>query len=127
MNVLDENIPDAQRQLLQVWRIRARQIGRELGSKGMQDDQVIPLLQSLGRATFFTLDKDFANSRLCHPSYCLVYLDVEDGEAADFVRRVLRHPGLNTRAKRMGSVVRASHPGLRIWRRNVVEQVLPWP
>ncbi len=127
MTVLDENIPESQRALLRAWRIRARHIGAELGAKGLQDDQVTPLLQSLGRVTFFTLDKDFANARLCHPSYCLVYLDVEDDEVAAFVRRLLRHPDLNTRAKRMGAVVRASHARPRIWRRNAVERLLPWP
>ena len=54
-------------------------------------------------------------------------LYVRDEDAARFVRRVLRHPELNTRAKRMGAVVRASEPGLRVWRRNEAEQALPWP
>jgi hypothetical protein len=38
---------------------------------------------------------------------------------AVFVRRVLRHPELDTKAKRMGTVVRVSHAGFSIWRRNV--------
>jgi hypothetical protein len=127
MNILDENFPDDQRQRLQAWRIRVRKIGRDLGAKGMQDEQVIPLLQSIGRVTFFSLDIDFLNARLCHPAYSLVYLAVEDDEAASFVRRVLRHPALNTQAKRMGAVVRASDSGVRIWRRNESEQAIPWP
>lgn len=36
MNVLDENIPDNQRQLLRSWRIHVRQIGHEVGRQGMK-------------------------------------------------------------------------------------------
>jgi len=38
MNILDENIPEDQRQLLRSWRILARQIGHEVGRPGMQPD-----------------------------------------------------------------------------------------
>ena len=31
MNILDENIPEDQRQLLRGWRIRARQVGHDVG------------------------------------------------------------------------------------------------
>ena len=55
------------------------------------------------------------------------YLPVRDDHAARFVRRVLRHPALNTQAKRMGAVIRASEAGLRVWRRNEAEQALAWP
>jgi EAL domain-containing protein (putative c-di-GMP-specific phosphodiesterase class I) len=44
MNILDENIPEDQRQLLRGWRIPARQIGHEVGRSGMQDGESIPLL-----------------------------------------------------------------------------------
>ncbi|MCC7370405.1 MAG: hypothetical protein IT306_18410 [Chloroflexi bacterium] len=127
MNILDENVPASQRALLLAWRIRIRQIGFEVASKGIKDEQIIPLLRSLGRATFFTLDRDFADPRLCHQAYCLVYLDVEDYDAAATVRRILKHPMLNTQAKRFGAVVRASHTGILIWRRNADEQTLSWP
>jgi hypothetical protein len=43
------------------------------------------------------------------------------------VRRVLRHPRLNTQAKRMGTVVRASHRGLGVWRPHAQEEeVIRW-
>jgi hypothetical protein len=43
------------------------------------------------------------------------------------VRRVLRHPRLNTQAKRMGTVVRASHRGLGIWQLHAQEEeVILW-
>jgi hypothetical protein len=43
------------------------------------------------------------------------------------VRRVLRHPRLNTQAKRLGAVVRASHRGLGVWRLHAqAEEVILW-
>lgn len=69
----------------------------------------------LKSATFFTLDSDFYKRHLCHPGYCLVYLDVEDDEVATFVRRFLRHPSFDTQVKRMGKVVRIRSARLRIW------------
>ncbi len=42
MNILDENIPKNQRQLLESWRIRIRQIGFNIGQRGMQDAEIIP-------------------------------------------------------------------------------------
>ena len=114
MIVLDENIPEDQRQLLRGWRVRVHQIGDELGRKGMKDDQILPLLRQLSGATFVTRDFDFWDRGLCHMRYCLVVLDLSADEAATFVRRVLRHPQLNTKAKRMGCVVRVDHLGIEV-------------
>ncbi len=72
-------------------------------------------LHGLNRPTFFTLDNDFFNPRLRHGQYCLIYLDVAQYESAAFIRRTLKHPDLSTKAKRMGKVIRVSHPGLMIW------------
>ena len=65
MNVLDENIIESQRQLLRSWRIRAKQIGHEIGRAGMKDDEIIPLLQRTRRVTFFTRDSGFYQPRNC--------------------------------------------------------------
>lgn len=54
-------------------------------------------------------------------------MDVRPYEGAEYVRRVLRHPAANTRAKRMGALVRVSPGGVRVWRRNGAEQAFPWP
>jgi len=116
MNILDENVLEDQRHLLRSWRFPFRQIGYEVGRKGMEDEEIIPFLVSLRHPTFFTLDADFYKRDLCHERYSLVYLDVRQSEAAIFVRRVLRHHDLNTQAKRMGTVVRASHTRLALWR-----------
>jgi hypothetical protein len=116
VNILDENIPENQRRLLQSWRIAVRQIGQDIGRMGMQDDTIIPFLLKHRRPTFFTRDLGFYHRRLCHARYSLVCLAVDKYEAALFIRRLLRHREFNTQAKRMGAVVRVSHTGLSVWR-----------
>jgi hypothetical protein len=127
VNILDENIIDSQRRLLNSWRISVRQIGYEIGQKGMKDREIIPFLHQLNQPTFFTRDDDFYERRLCHAGYCLVYLDVRKEEAAIFVRRVLRQTAFKTKAKRIGKVIRASHVGLALWNLNAgKEEYLDW-
>jgi hypothetical protein len=82
----------------------------------MKDDEIIPLLHQLDRPTFFTRDGDFYDRRLCHEGHCLVHLHVEEEMVAEFVRRLLRHRQLNTKAKRMGWVIRVAPAGLTFWR-----------
>lgn len=116
MNVLDENIPpDDQRDQLHAWRIRVRQVGLDLAAKGVKDDALVPFLLTLRSPTFFTRDRGFYNRRLCHARYCLVVLDLGDERVAEYVRRFLHHRAFNTRAKRMGSVVRVSPFGITAW------------
>ena len=127
MIILDENIPDSQRQLLRSWRIRVVQVGRELGRPGTRDEAILPLLRRLQRATFFTRDVRFYLPAHRHTGYCLVTLAVGEDEAASFVRRVLRYPTLNTWAKRRGKVLRVTHTSLRLWRLHAeVEEKLEW-
>jgi hypothetical protein len=113
--VLDENIPASQRQLLRSWRIRVVQVGREIARPGALDEAIVPLLRRLSRATFFTRDLRFYDAIYRHRAYCLVTLAISEEEAAFFIRRVLRHPALNTHAKRAGKIVRVTHVGLRLW------------
>lgn len=115
MNILDENILEGQRQLLLRWHVPFRQIGYEVGRKGLTDDEIIPFLLRFRQPTFFTLDRDFYDRLLCHKRYGLVFLDVAQSEAAIFVRRLLRHPEFDTHSKRMGSIIRALHSGLKVW------------
>ena len=97
MNVLDENIVATQRELLRSWKIHLRRIGGEVGRAGMKDrSEIIPLLHTLRRPTFFTRDHDFYKPDLCHPGYCLVFLDVAFDEAAEFIRRLLQHAAFRT-------------------------------
>lgn len=115
MNILDENIIETQCRILRAWRIRYRQIGSDIGTVGMKDMEIVSLLHNQNRPTFFTRDDDFFERSLSHPGYCLVHTAVEKNEVAVFIRRFLRHPRSNTKAKRMGSVVRITHTGLLIW------------
>jgi hypothetical protein len=128
MNVLDENIVVSQRQRLAAWKLHFRRIGGEVGRFGMKDcNQIIPLLHTLRRPTFFTRDRDFYHPMLCHSKYCLVYLDVDFDEVAEYIRRFLRHPAFRTQAQRMGKVVRVRHSGLTYWQvRQNVERIVSW-
>lgn len=127
MNILDENILASQRQMLRSQHVPIRQVGHDVGRKGMKDDEIIPLLCSLRRPTFFTRDLGFYERDLCHARYCLVCMVVRKNEAAAFVRRLLRHPEFDTQAKRMGTVIRVSRRGLRVWRLHAEQEIaLSW-
>ncbi len=123
MNLLDENVRQDQRDLLHAWGLAVQQIGPDVGRKGMTDEEIIPLLHKLRDATLFTRDLGFAERKLCHARYCLVILVVRKDEVAIYIRRILRHPKLDTKAKRMGAVIRVSHAGFSIWRRNATKKV----
>ena len=115
MLILDENFPENQRQLLLKRRMAVRQVGYEVGRKGLKDNEIVSLLYQLQNPTFFTLDSDFYKPKLCHLHYCLVYLDVGQNEAAFFVRRFMRQPGYKTYNQRKGKVIRISHIGISVW------------
>jgi len=115
MNILDENIPEGQRQLLRSWRVQAKQIGHDIGRQGMKDEEIIPFLHKLRHTTFFTRDLGFYHRQLSHANYSLVILAVGQYEAASFIRRFLQHPQFKTKSTRMGKVVRITHSGIQIW------------
>jgi hypothetical protein len=125
--VLDENLPAGQRRLLRSWRIPLRVIGVDVATWGTDDAALLPVLQHLPQPTFFSLDKDFYRPEWAHGRYSLVWLDVRGRQAAEFIRRFLRHPAFNTQAKRMGPVVRVHAGGLSCWRiGRRVQDPLPW-
>jgi hypothetical protein len=127
MNILDENIPDSQRLLLRSWRIKVFQIGHEVSHQGIKDEDIIPLLHRLRTVTFFTRDMGFYHRHVCHIDYCLVCLSVGQYEVASFIRRFLRHPSFNTKAKRIGKVIRLTHLGLHVWRLHAErEETIDW-
>jgi hypothetical protein len=128
VNLLDENIPLDQRDLLRAWGIPCRVVGQDIAQLSIGDDNILVLLQHLKQPTFFTRDDDFFQRELCHPGYGLFWLDVAPEEAALFVRRVLRHPRFATKASRLGIVARAHHDGLQFWQRNrAARQRTTWP
>ena len=118
MNLLDENFPADQLPLLRTWHIPFRKIGREVSHLGMEDPDIIPLLHRIRHVTFFTHDRGFFDAGLCHGQYCLVWLDVPPDAVALFIRRLLKHPRLDTTAKRLGPVVRAHPDAVEFWQRN---------
>jgi hypothetical protein len=116
--VVDENVIASQCAQLRAWQIPFRQIGHDLGHQGMDDqEEIIPLLHRLPQPTFFTRDPDFYDRPLCHSSYCLVVLTVRKDETAHYLRRILRHREFNTRAKRMGCVVRVGSVEIVCWKK----------
>lgn len=128
MYILDENISLTEKGRLLARGVHARQIGVEVGRLGMKDiAEIIPLLHTLRQPTLFTRDKDFYKAGLRHANYCLVLLDVDFDEVAEYARRFLRHPSFRNRAQRMGKVVRIRHSGLRWWEYDSkVERVMSW-
>jgi hypothetical protein len=121
--VLDENISPKQRQILEKSRVACRHIGHDLEGKGLTDQDIIPLLHHLSKATLFTCDRDFFRSGLCHDRYCLVWLDVGRTEVGKYIRRFLRHPEFNTKRKRMGSVIHVGPGKIKVWRKNAKKPV----
>lgn len=123
MNILDENIPENQRILLQGSRVRIHQIGYDIGRKGIKDDEIITFLQQLRRPTFFTRDLGFYDRRLSHRRYCLVCLAIDKDETAIFVRRFLQRREFKTGVKRMGEVIRVSRAGVSVWRLHAKKEI----
>jgi hypothetical protein len=118
MILLDENIRQDQAIQLRRQRIPARFLVENFARTGIQDTDIIPLLHRLKQPTFFTHDRDFFRRGLVHQNYCLVWLDMYDGKAAEFIRAFLKHELFDTAAKRMGIVACVHHQGIDFWRRN---------
>ena len=59
MNLLDENIPTEQRDLLRAWGVHCRVIGQDIAQLSIGDDNIIVLLHGLKSTTLFTRDEDF--------------------------------------------------------------------
>ena len=128
MLVLDENLPAGQRLLLRKWGIRFRLVGVDVASWGTDDENLIPVLHGLAQPTFFSLDRDFYRPDWAHVGHGIVWLDVADDHAAEFIRRFLRHPSFDTQAKRMGVVARVHVGGVLWWlAKSRASQSAAWP
>src|SRR5437667_1380486 len=114
MLIVDENISEIEVWRLREWHISVRQVGPDVAPASTTDENIIPVLHRLEQPTLFTRDRDFWNRTLCHSRYCLVFTDIpeHEGEIAACIRRFLRHPAFNTKAKRMGKVVRVHFGGI---------------
>lgn len=128
MNILDEDISRSQCQQLAAWKIHFQKIGVGIGRAGMKDrEELLPLLHRLKRPTFFTLDHGFYHPTLLHQGYALVFLDVWDDEAAEYIRRFLRYPEFRTQSQRMGKIVRVRHSDVSYWQIHLKgERALGW-
>ena len=127
MNILDENVPRDQADLLQQWGFRFRSIARDLGYQGIGDDDIRPLLLRLKRPTLLSRDSDFFLRDLVHARYCLTWFDVTVDETAFFIRRFLRHPRFRSSAQRLGKVVRVHSLNIQYWTRNAEKLIeVPW-
>jgi hypothetical protein len=113
--VLDENVFASQRAELPQRRLHLCQIGRDIGRKGMKDDEIIPLLRKLRRPTFVSRDRDFFHKTLCNDRMCLIFLNVGPLEVAEYTRRFLRHPQFRTWTQRKACVVRIAASGISVW------------
>jgi hypothetical protein len=114
--VLDENVADDQRAQFRAWRIPVRKIGEDLGRRGMQDSEILPLLRMLRRPTFVSSDRDFSDRSFGSDRYCLIHMDIRPEEVAAYTRRLLRHPAFKRWADRRGCVLRVSPGGIVAWR-----------
>jgi hypothetical protein len=117
VNLLDENIPIDQRDILSAYGIPCRVIGVDLSYLGVGDENIISLLHHLKQPTLFTRDEHFFARSLCHERYCLVWLDSKPAESAEYARRFLAHPKFATNRNRMGVVARVHHDGIQFWGR----------
>ena len=127
MIILDENILEGQRLLLEGWNISPRQIGLDMGREGLSDEQIIVLLRELRQPTFFSRDLGFYTPALPDHRYAIVITAVGQYEVAAFVRRFLRHPAFDTKAKRTGRIVRLSSSGIVFWQtRRQRETAVEW-
>ena len=82
MIILDENILDGQRLLLEGWNIDVRQIGLDIGRKGLTDEAVIVLLRRVRQATFVTRDLGFYMPALRHQGYAILVVAAGQYEVA---------------------------------------------
>ena len=112
-HVLDENIHEPRYQALRR-RFSMVKVGDGFGYHSMSDQNIRNELHH-SKQTFHTQDPDFYHPRHRHPTYCLVFYDVKAKDFVSCVQRFLRHPRFNTRAKRMGLVVRVTLEQIEVW------------
>jgi len=125
--VLDENIVDGQRLLLEGWNVTARQVGLDVGRKGLQDEEIVVLLRRLRQPTFFTRDLGVYTPELRHQHDAIVVAAVGQYELAAFVRRFLHHSEFDTHANRAGKIMRIASRGIAWWQlRRQQEAFVAW-
>ena len=112
-HVLDADVRQQDYQALRR-RFSMVKVGDGFGYSSMSDGDIRRELHH-SKQTFHTQDRRFCHPRHRHPTYCLVFYDVADPDFVSCVQRFLRHPRFNTRAKRMGKVVRVTLEHIEVW------------
>jgi len=90
------------------------------------DDRVPTILLELDRPTLITIDQDFWDRKLCHPSYGIMVFNLEDDEQPllpDLLRALFRQSEFATRAARMGKVARVSRSHVEYWEFGTAKKV----
>jgi hypothetical protein len=114
-HIFDENFSAPLIEIIRYKLSSVTQVGKDWGHSGWKDrDQIIPHLHGSG-ATFHTLDRGFYDWRLWHKDYCLVYYDVPEAEIIEWVFKFLNHRTFDTRAKRMGKVIKVLPAQITYW------------
>jgi hypothetical protein len=127
VNVLDENIPRDQADILKSWRVQSRSISRDLAHQGISDSAILPLLLKLKRPTLLSRDRDFFRKELVHADYCLVWFDVAVEETAFFIRSFLRHPNFGKTSQRLGKSIRVHVQKIEYWTKSAEQLIeVPW-
>jgi len=125
-HVLDELFDEFIYEQLKARRIAIDKVGAGFGETGWLDEHILQALHGSGK-TFHTRDHGFYHRSHTHSSYCIVYYDVPLAEMATYIRRVLRHPQLNTHAKRLGKVIKVTTRRVEFWQRGrSTKSVMHW-
>lgn len=124
-HVLDENIHTFYYRTLRR-RFSMVKVGDGFGYGSMSDENIRRELHN-SKKTFHTQDRGFYKPRHRHPGYCLVFYDVKNEDFVYCVQRFLRHPGFNTRNKRMGKVVRVTLDHIEVWELHYADrEIVEW-
>lgn len=114
-HIFDENFSAPLMEIIRKKISSVAQVGKDWGQSGWKDrDQIIPHLHD-SRATFHTLDSGFYDWRLCHRDYSLVYYDVPEADTIEWIIKFVNHRSFNTRAKRMGKVIKVNPLQITYW------------
>lgn len=98
----------------------------------MIHDETIPtLLHQAKQLTFVTINvDDFWKKALANRNYCIVAIELEQGQALQLpllIRRLLRLPEFRTKVTRMGKIIRVRSTVIEYYSVDRQVQTLHWP
>lgn len=121
MIVLDEQIKDRHiRHAIESWyRGSVIDILALRAGSVIKDDNIPHLLIAARQPTFVTINvDDFWRKISPHPKYCIVAIDLSQGDVdglPSILRQVLSLPEFATKASRMGRIIRAQSQQIRYY------------